>query len=313
MSTLRWNPLLGEWVIITRRRADRPFQEPEGECPFCHENQETKGEWDVLTVNNKYPALDSTVGAIPLDEKIVMEAPAHGHCKIIILSPNHGDKIEFMGNNQLEKVLQEYLRIFKELDGEIGIEYIMEFENRGKSIGVSLDHPHAQVYALPFIPPRIKQELLQFKNTWEIDEECLACQIIENELKSLENRVIHETENFVTFVPFFARLPYEVHIYPRDHVPSLIELEDRLLELGQVIRDIVKRYAKIFDELAYTMAFHTRPSVGEFPYWHFHIELYPPWRSKSQLKYMGGIETSAGVYRNDSCPEDIALKLREAI
>jgi len=312
MSTLRWNPLLGEWVIITPRRAERPFQEPLAQCPFCPGGVETEGKWEVLTLNNKYPALDSNVGAVPLDERIVMEAPAHGHCKVIVLSPNHDEQIELMDDAQLERVFQEYLRVFKELDAERGIEYVMEFENRGKSIGVSLNHPHAQVYALPFIPPRIKQELLQFKSTWERDNECLGCHIIENELKSLESRIVHENENFVTFVPFFARLPYEVHIYPREHVSSLIELEDRLLELGQVVQDAIRRYAKVFDELAYIMAFHTRPSVGEFPYWHFHIELYPPWRDRSHLKHLGGVETGAGVYTNDSCPEDIALELKEA-
>jgi UDPglucose--hexose-1-phosphate uridylyltransferase len=312
MSALRWNPLLGEWVIVAPKRFEKTIQKLDTQCPFCTENPDIDGKWDVLTLNNKYSVLDSTVGAVPLDERIVMEAPAHGYCKTIVLSPNHEEQIENMNNTQLEKIFHEYLSVFKALDAENGIEYVMEFENRGKPIGVNIDHPHAQVYALPFIPPRIKQELLQFKNTWEMENECLACQLIDNELKSLESRIIHQTENFVSFVPFFARLPYEVHIYPREHVPSLVELEDRLLELGQVVQDVIKRYSKVFNEIAYIMAFHARPSVGEYPYWHFHIELYPPWRNRSELKYLGGIEIGAGVYTNESCPEDIALELREA-
>ncbi|TFG28499.1 galactose-1-phosphate uridylyltransferase [Candidatus Thorarchaeota archaeon] len=310
MSTLRWNPMLGEWVIVAPKRADRPFQDSSIECPFCQQNE---GDWKVLTVENKYSALDPTIGVLPLDEEYVMEAPAHGHCKVIILSPNHEEQLEKMDEKQVECVLREYLRVFKELDNERGIKYIFEFENRGKSIGVSLDHPHAQVYALPFIPTRIKLELKQFKEKWKNEEKCLVCEILENELKTQTSRIIKETTHYVSFVPFFARVPYEVHIYPREHVASLIELEDRLLELGQVVQDVIRRYSQIFDQTAYVMAFHTRPTSGDHPYWHFHIELYPPWRDRSRLKYLAGLETGAGVYTNDSNPEDVAVELRDVL
>ena len=218
-----------------------------------------------------------------------------------------------MGDEQLERVFHEYLRVFKELDSETGVEYVFEFENRGRSIGVSLDHPHAQVYALPFIPAKIGRELKQFKEKWEEEKKCLVCEILKDELKAETSRIINQTTNFVSFVPFFARLPYEVHIYPREHVGSLSELEGKLLELGKVVRDIVQRFSRVFDEIAYVMAFHTRPSSGQYPYWHFHIELYPPWRSRSQLKYLAGLETGTGTYTNDSSPEEIAVELRNAL
>ena len=305
--------MLGEWVIVTPKRADRPFQDGTAPCPFCPGSEETSGDWQVLTLQNKFPALDSQVGVIPLDEKYVMEAPAYGFSKVIILSPKHEEQIESMDDDQLGSVFQEYLTVFNDLDKEKGIEYVYEFENRGKAIGVSLNHPHAQVYALPFIPPRIKQELKQFQMKWEEEETCLVCQILKNELKTQTSRIILDTDHFVSFVPHFARLPYEVHIYPREHVGSLLEIEDKLLELGKMARDVVQRYSKVFDEIAYVMAFHTRPSTGEHPYWHFHIELYPPWRDRSRMKYLGGVETGIAVFTNDSSPEDIAKELREAI
>jgi len=305
--------MLGEWVIVTPKRADRPFQDLSAECPFCPDSVEVSGDWKVLTIPNKFPSLNPEVGVVPLDENIVMEAPAFGFCKVIILSPKHDEQIESMKDDQLERVFQEYLTVFKELDKEKGIEYVFEFENRGKAIGVSLNHPHAQVYALPFTPPRITQELKQYQKKWEEEQKCLVCQILNNELKALTSRIIMETEHFVSFVPHFARLPYEVHIYPREHVGSLIEIDDRLLELGKMVQDVVQRYSRIFNEVAYVMAFHTRPSTGEHPYWHFHIELYPPWRDRSRMKYLAGVETGAGAYTNDSCPEEIAKELREAI
>ena len=305
--------MLGEWIIVTPSRAERPFQDTSIECPFCPNDIETGQDWKVTTLDNKYSALNPEVGLLPLDAQYVMEAPAHGHCKVIVLSPDHEEQLELMGDEQIERVFKEYLRGFRELDTESGIEYVFEFENRGKSIGISLEHPHAQAYALPFIPNRIRQELKQFQKKWREEGKCLVCEILDNELKTQTSRIIKETSHFVSFVPFFARLPYEVHIYPREHVASLTDLEDKLLELGTVVRDIIRRYANLFDEMAYVMAFHTRPSTGDHPYWHFHIELYPPWRDRSRFKYLAGLETGAGTYTNDSLPEATAKEMRDAL
>jgi UDPglucose--hexose-1-phosphate uridylyltransferase len=313
MGRLRWNPQLGEWVIVSPLRAGRPFQDKEQKCPFCPGGPETDGDWNVLTLDNKYPALSPESGVVPLNENVVMDAPGYGFSKVILLSSNHEEQVERMSDTQLERVFKEYLEVFRELDSAEGISYVVEFENRGQAIGVSLEHPHAQVYALPFIPPKLERELEQSRTFWERDETCLICKMLENELKSLESRIITETENFVSLVPFSARLPYEVHIYPRAHVPSLLELEDSLLELGQIVRDTVLRYSRVFDENAYVMVFHTRPSCGEHPYWHFHVEFYPPWRNHIQLKYLAGMELGVGTYTNDSVPEVTARELREAV
>ena len=311
MSRLRYNPFLGEFILVVPHRSKRPFQEHEKPCPFCPGQSETEGEWKVLTLPNKFPSLELESGQIPLDTDIVMEAPAYGLCKVIILSRDHNEQIENMDDEQLRLVFEEYLKVFKELDKIKGISYVYEFENRGKSIGVSLNHPHAQVYALPFIPPLIERELQQFRKSWELEKTCLVCQAVENESKA-KIRIIKETEHFISVVPFFAKLAYEVHIYPKKHVSSLLELEDNLLELGQVVQDVVRRYSAFFDENAYVMAFHTRPSKQDYPFWHFHIELIPPFRDKSRIKYLAGVETGTGTYTNDSLPEISANQLREA-
>jgi len=312
MGRLRWNPFLGEWVIMTPKRASRPFQDPNQSCPFCPGSQETLGKWNALTIDNKFPALSEEPGPFPLQDDIVIEGPAYGFCKVIITSPKHDEQIEDMSEKQIHHVMKEYLRAFEELDSKDGIHYVAQFENRGRSIGVSLNHPHAQVYALPFIPPRIQREIEQAKKKWDAEKRCLVCEAVENETKA-KDRIIRETANFISCVPFFARLPYEVHIYPKRHVPSLIELQNHLVELGLLIQDTVKRYANFFDETAYVMIMHTRPSKGELPYWHFHMELYPPWRDKTRRKYLAGIEEGTGTYTNDSVPELTAKELREAI
>jgi UDPglucose--hexose-1-phosphate uridylyltransferase len=304
--------MLGEWVIVTPKRAGRPFQDSDYQCPFCPDQEETEGSWDVLTLDNRFPSLHLKEGPIPLNNDIVLEAPGFGSCKIIILSPNHDEQIEVMNDKQLLKVLNEYVKVFSELDEKEGIEYVFQFENRGKSIGVSLNHPHAQVYALPFIPPRIAKEIERAQKIWKTEEFCIVCNVVEKELE-VGHRIIKESKNFVSLLPFAARLPYEVHIYPKDHVGSLIELEGHLQELGLMIRDTVQRYTKIFDETAYVMAFHTRPSTGEHPYWHFHVEFYPPWRDRKRIKYLAGLESGTWTFTNDSSPEEKAKELREAL
>ncbi|MDF1540347.1 MAG: galactose-1-phosphate uridylyltransferase [Candidatus Thorarchaeota archaeon] len=312
MSEIRWNSMLGEWVIVTPDRASRPFQDEERKCPFCPDQEETEGEWKVLTLDNRFAALQPDSGLIYLDPPLVIGAPAHGYCKVIIESRNHDEQIEDMNANQLKNVYQEFLRNFVELDSKKGIEYVFQFENRGKAIGVSLDHPHAQVYAMPFVPPRIQREMVQFRKYKQENGECLVCETIENEFKS-HARIIKESDNFVSIVPYGARLPYEVHVYPKKHVPSIVELEEDLEEFGIILSDVVKRYKKVFDEIAYTMVFHTRPSKLKDDLWHFHVEFYPPWRDRSRLKYLAGVESGTWTYTNDSSPEAKAKELREAL
>ncbi len=165
---------------------------------------------------------------------------------------------------------------------------------------------------MPFVQPSIARAMEQFRHIWQQEKKCLVCDMIEKE-KRLGERLVAESEEFVTIVPYAARLPYETHIYPKRHVSSLIELKDSLRSLGVAVRDVVRRYSAVFEEIAYVMVLHTRPSHEEVPFWHFHIEFYPPWRDRTRLKYLAGIEIGGWVYTNDSLPEEKARELREAI
>ncbi len=312
MSELRWNSMLGEWVIVAPARAKRPFQEEDQQCPFCPGQKETQGDWKVLTLDNRFAALQPSDNPSLLDSPLIIGKEAHGYCKVLVESRQHTEQLEDMSEEQMVTVFKEYLRVFKDLDTKPGIQYVLEFENRGKAIGVSLEHPHAQVYALPFIPPRIQREISQFKEYRQENGVCLICDAIENELKNRE-RVINETQEFISLIPYGARLPYEVHVYPRRHASSLGDLEDNLEEMSTVIADVVRRFKKLFDEIAYTMVFHTRPSTGTHDYWHFHVEFYPPWRNRNRLKYLAGVESGAWTYTNDSLPEEKAQEMRDAL
>lgn len=312
MAELRWNSMLGEWVIVTPQRASRPFQDNEHQCPFCPGQEETAGDWSVLTLDNKFASLQPDEYPVLMESDLVIGTSAHGYCKVIIESPDHEMQLEMMSTEQLSLVFNEFLRVYGELQTKPGIEYILEFENRGRSIGVSLDHPHAQVYALPFVPPRIQREIEQFKRYKKESGVCLVCDAIENECKTRE-RVIKETEHFISLIPYGARLPYEVHVYPKDHVQTLSGIRDKLEEFGLIIADTIKRFSRVFDETAYAMVFHTSPVNGNHEYWHFHVEFYPPWRDRSRMKYLAGVESGAWTYTNDASPEEKAKELREVL
>ncbi len=304
--------MLGEWVIVTPNRADRPFQEEDRQCPFCPNQEETKGDWEVLTLDNRYAALQPDTLPTDINSSLVIGAPAHGYCKVILESRKHDQQIENMDRTQLRKVYTEFLRVYNELEQKAGIQYVLQFENRGKSIGVSLEHPHAQVYALPFIPPRIQRELEQFKKYKQEQGECLICDAIKNEKKSRE-RIINESENFISLIPYGARLPYEVHVYPKEHVATLEGIKENLEEFGFMLSDVVKRYSVVFEEVAYSMVFHTKSSKQKDSLWHFHVEFFPPWRDRARIKYRAGIELGGWTYTNDASPEEKALELRRTL
>ncbi|MHA1576474.1 MAG: galactose-1-phosphate uridylyltransferase [Candidatus Thorarchaeota archaeon] len=312
MSEIRWSTMLGEWVIVTQKNANRPLQESDIPCSICQSIEETKEKWDVIKQDDPDALLQSSDGPFELDEEIVIGAPAFGFSKIIIQSPNHNEQIEDMDDVQLTKVLAEYLSVFKELDTKKGIKYVLQFEQRTKSKGSKTYHTHAKVYALPFVPLRGRREIDQIVKYQASFDTCMICETIENEFKT-KARVIRESDNFVSIVPYAARVPYEVHLYPKNHVASILELKDDLFEMGMMIQDVVKRFSNIFDENEYVMVFHTRPSKDSHDFWHFHIEFYPSLRNISGLQDLVEIETGAGILTNNSSPEENAKELRDTL
>jgi len=194
------------------------------------------------------------------------------------------------------------------------VKYVFIFENKGRIIGVTLDHPHGQLYAFPFIPPLIRTELASSKGYWKRTGDCLFCRVIAKE-KDDALRVVCENDGFICFLPFFAHWPYGVHIYPKRHVEAITDLTE--VEKG-MFASILKKVLKKFDNLLdmsfpYMMVLHQRPTDGKaYPYYHFHVEFYPPYREKNKVKYFASVETGAGTVTFDYTPEMKAKELRES-
>jgi UDPglucose--hexose-1-phosphate uridylyltransferase len=206
---------------------------------------------------------------------------------------------------------------YEELGSEDYVDYVFIFENKGEAIGVTLHHPHGQIYAYPFIPPRPKKELEAAKAYRSRNEErCLHCDLLAEEHDD-GRRVVAKGEHFTAFVPFYAHFPYEAHVYARRCAPSIADLSgEERWDLARVLKRLLVGYDRLFGfSLPYMMVMHQAPTDGEDyeGVAHFHVEFYPPNRTADKLKYLAGSETGAGAYIVDALPEQTAEALKEAV
>jgi len=310
-NELRWNPLLGCWVIVSSKRAKRPWRK--SECPFCPGSPETGFGWDVIVLDNKYPALraDAKVSREGFD--IYKVQPAYGYAKVVVETPEHEGDLDSIPFENLVKYIRILGDVTSEYCSDERIKYVFPFRNKGEIIGVSLTHPHSQIYILPFIPPRVIREIRMMEDFRREHGECLLCHILELE-KGEGSRILYENEHYIAFLPFFAMWPYEVHIYPKRHVCRLDKLSKKeVVSLADAIRVVVAGYNSLFDfSLPYMMVFHQAPCSNDADF-HLHVEFYPVHRERDKLKYPAGIEWGGWVFTYDALPEEKALELKEAV
>jgi UDPglucose--hexose-1-phosphate uridylyltransferase len=273
-------------------------------------------DYDIAVFENRFPSLRS----IP-DEPAVVSSdlypvrPAQGVCEVVLYSPNHTSSLARESVEQIYKLVRVWTHRFQELGALEFVKFLFIFENKGEAIGVTLHHPHGQIYGYPFIPPRLSTELERCAEHHEQTGRCLLCDILVEE-RRVAKRIVAENGSFVAFIPFFARWPYETHVYSRRHFQALTDMtrgEQR--DLAAMLKMVLAGFDNLFDiSFPYMMVIHQRPVDGEnYDYYHFHIEFYPPLRTAKKLKYLAGSETGAGMFINDTLPEVKAGELRAHI
>jgi UDPglucose--hexose-1-phosphate uridylyltransferase len=236
-------------------------------------------------------------------------------CEVVLYSPNHNSSLAEEPVEQIHRLVRVWTDRFRELSQLEFVKYVFIFENKGEAIGVTLHHPHGQIYAYPFIPPRILTELETSRAYYKEHDRCLLCAVQEEELTD-GRRIVSQNESFVAVVPFFARWPYETHLYSRRHLQALTDMSDvEQRDLAEILKTLLVAYDKLFARsFPYMMVLHQRPTDGDdYAVYHFHIEFYPPMRAGNRLKYLAGSETGAGMFINDTLPEQKARELRELI
>jgi len=202
---------------------------------------------------------------------------------------------------------------YKALGERADVSYVYIFENKGEEIGVTLHHPHGQIYALPFVPPFAADELHSARDHHKNTGRCLHCDELKAEMDG--PRLLFSDGSMAAFVPNAARWPYEVHVYPRRHVSTIADLDEaERNDLAAALLRVAGTYDRHFGfSTPYVMAMHQAPTDGqEWPEAHLHIEFYPPHRRADRLKHLAGVEIGAGTFVNDTKPEDTAAQLRRA-
>ncbi|MEB2793209.1 MAG: galactose-1-phosphate uridylyltransferase [Caldisphaeraceae archaeon] len=312
MRELRYNPLTGQWIIVSSVRKERRWR-TEGYCPFCPGSEETGYGWNTLVLPNKYSALSFDAESVN-NEGIYIKSRALGECGVIIETPDHNVKdLDELSNEALKEVISQWKMVTERYRSNKRIAYLMIFRNKGEEIGVSLFHPHGQYYAMPFIPLRIRNIVENSRRYYRRFNVCIFCQIINQEMAS-EKRVIYENNSFVLLMPFFSSWPYELHIYPKRHLQYLTQLNEKEVEdFADILKVALKILNKLFDrQMPYSFALIQAPFIGKYEeYFHMHLEIYPLLRDKDKIKYSAGIEMSTWDFTYDGVPEENARKMKD--
>ena len=301
--------------MIASNRQNRP-QMPKNDCPFCPGSGKVPDNYDVYMYPNDFPALSQTPPSPdPVATDFFKTAEAYGKCEVVLYSPDHTKPIRELTDEHMLKLVDLWVERFNAMKADERIKYVFIFENRGEVVGVTMPHPHGQIYGYSFMPKKLCLELESAKEHKEQTGKCLFCDLLENEVKE-QKRIIFENEYFTVFLPFFCEYPYGVYIMSKAHKGDITEFtpEERFA-LGAAIRRVSGTLDSLFGtNFPYMMCMHNAPvnSSDTSEYFHFHVEFFPPMRSDVKQKFNASSETGAWAHCNPTAPEDKAEELRAA-
>ncbi|CAN5703036.1 galactose-1-phosphate uridylyltransferase [soil metagenome] len=320
MTERRRDPLTGEWRTFASHRQDRTFLPPTEQCPLCptvDSSSPTEMPWpsfEVAVFDNRFPSLVADPPRPDVTGTGVSQVePARGATEVIVYSDDHWATLASLGPERVRLIIDVWAERYAALGRREEVSYVFAFENRGEAVGVTLHHPHGQVYAYPEVPPLPARELDAARRHLAEHGTCVLCDVVARE-RSEGVRLVAQNDAFLAFVPFAARFPYEVHIVVHRHAPSLLDLSDPDRDaLALLLVEVVSRYDGLFGfPLPYVMSVHQAPTDdGDWQsVSHLHIELTPVHRTADRLKYLAGSELGGGAFLNDVAPEQAAAALR---
>ncbi len=318
MAELRWHPLTKDWIMIASHRQNRP-QMPKDWCPFCPgpDNDKVPKSFDVYEYDNDFPALMQNP-PVPddVETNIYKVRPAYGKCEVILYSPEHTVTLPELPVDHVRKLVDLWVERFEALRADKNIKYVFIFENRGAVVGVTMPHPHGQIYGYSVVPKKLELELQSCKEHHDETGRCLICDMIHDEVED-GRRVIFENEDFIVFLPFFSEYPYGIYIAAKSHKQYISEFNDREKDnLAKAVREAAGTLDSLFGyTFPYMMCMYNGPvNYGEdtSENYHFHIAFYPPMRSADKQKFNASSETGAWAHCNPTAPEATSVELREA-
>lgn len=326
----RWHPLRREWVIVSAHRDTRPWHgetvgEPEHatpphdpDCYLCPGNVRVSGERNphyerVFVFDNDHPCVGPTAPAeLEPPPGIYRNRRADGLARVVCFTPRHDLTLAELPVEEIVDLLRSLQAQYTELAARPEVNHVLMFENKGEVVGVSNPHPHAQIYATNFVFRTIEVECEAFADHLARHGRPLFEEIIRTERED-GRRLLVDSSAALSFVPYFARYPYETYVAPVARRPSVAALERQELEsFAEVLKETLVRLDNLWQmSLPYVMVLHQEPTDGrEHPGFHFHIQILTPLRRPGLLKYLAGPEVGAGNFLNDTAAEDKAAELR---
>jgi UDPglucose--hexose-1-phosphate uridylyltransferase len=319
MAELRWNPLLNTWTMVAGNRQHRPHL-PQGNCPFCAGSGKVPDENEMLVYANDFPALTQTPAqtAAPANS-FFQHAAAHGSCDVVLYSHEHNKYLFQFSAKQIEKLVTIWKARTETLAADKDIKYVFPFESRGEEVGVTIHHPHGQIYAYSWLPAKLETELDNCLKYFKRNRRNLFADMLSAE-KEAGTRVVFENEHFVALIPYFTDYPYGVFILAKNNVQSLIEFTPEVIaDLAVCIKNVTGAFECLFNRpFPYMMCVHQSPvNMIEWAdtetFYRFHIEFYPPLRAADKIKWLASSETGAGAAANPRLVEETAVEMREAL
>ncbi|AZI59651.1 galactose-1-phosphate uridylyltransferase [Nakamurella antarctica] len=322
-SVARYDALVGEWVGIAGHRQTRTYLPPANQCPLCPTTPEFETEmpspdYDVTVFENRFPSF-APIGASTAPEPLgadalFMEIPGNGRCEVVCFTSNHTALVSDLNPVRIGTVIQAWADRTEALGHIPGLEQVFCFINQGAEIGVTLAHPHGQIYGYPFVTPKTAAMVRHADDYRARTGGNLFGDILDREIAD-GSRIVASNEHWVAFVPFAARWPVEVSIYPRRQVPDLpaTNAAERLT-LAAIYLEVMHRMEGVFDDtMPAITAWHQAPvNVGREEFW-LHMQILSIRRAPGKLKYLAGSESGMGAFVNDITPESAAQRLRDVV
>ncbi|WP_159499397.1 galactose-1-phosphate uridylyltransferase [Microbacterium sp. 18062] len=325
-ATMRQDVLTGDWIALATARQTRAYMPPSHQDPLAPQTatnpSEIPSNYDVAVFENKSPSFGPALADTPSLEPpapvdlsdmaaigFERERAAIGRCEVVCFSPEHEGSFVTLTPTRARTVIEAWADRTAELSRLSGIEQVFIFENRGSEIGVTLPHPHGQIYAYPYITPRT-QKLLSAIDTVGDD---LFHRLIEAELNG--PRVVLEAEHWLAFVPFAARWPLEVHLLPKRQIADFAATTaDERDELATVYLRLLFAVDNLYNTpTPYIAAWHQAPTRHARDSARLHLQLTSPRRAEDKLKYLAGSESAMNAWVADVSPEASANALRQAL
>ncbi len=320
IGELRLDPLVNEWVAMAAHRQGRVFLPPKELCPLCPSTGENltevpEDDFEVVVFDNKSPSLRPPDGDWALPDMAGPDTDtgsAAGKCEVICFTADHGQSFKDLTTERIRVLLEAWIDRTRELSKEKFIHHIAPFENRGEEVGVTLAHPHGQIYAYSYIPPKVSRMLEVAKKHKERTGKVLFDEIVAREIKD-EERIVAENKHWVAYVPYAARYSFEIHVAPKVSVADLSELTPEVADAYPAIaKEVLQRLDGVFDiPMAYIAAWHQAPVREGRDLLRLHWQITSVRRAPGKLKYLAGSESSMGAFIMDLRPEQSAAQLRE--